>query len=687
MSRQPKMGDRIGALEETMSELESTMQEFAHQLQQRGLILSKLCKPLGLKETSQEIEKSFPQREEIQKVNCVVEEIKPGLLQNLTNFEQSSEATNQEFLVTTTLTPPIGKNHMNEENHYESKNGEGVSVLEVTKNGGEAMFGETVSVVQRRKEKTSVFEEAPPVPDPPDSGRLAAAPPKTKPPDPLSPELHPSKLRDFDQLATLPRLVNNHHHGMPRPPSKPPDAGKPAMMTAIILVTAEESISGESMRFMSLLVEKDLERGVHIAEDTNLKEQNIGSNWSCCKLGSTENQIGQAQNNSRCVREIKRWSNVGSLKLAHVSVVPCVGIRLDAKVQMRCFRLIPPLVSKHYDPYVLAKVKMMLLYSSVLRIAWDPGKFNVFMSKAAYDFCWRIFFISHGACIHIVVEPYDLALWHTVIWGYVSERNFVLPFNMMSWDSSFLVKENYSIEFKFPMVVAADNGVCWRMFFIFYGLLNFVFDRGKVGWMQISTLRTKLFLRRWELIETWIKRWALKLSPNQRKERELGMMRWTNDDVHGRSVKDSVVGEERIAQYLLAVLDTRGTPLHWKHLLNNRRIDGISYDEENNRYNLKTLKQRRSPPNRSDLVYVEDIVLGVQHALYSTLAEFNGNVEDEGDLENLIDEQFGALQKALKIPHKASEARLMVSKKFLTLFRAGKLGPFILDDVPIVKPV
>ncbi|CAK8543216.1 unnamed protein product [Lathyrus sativus] len=153
------------------------------------------------------------------------------------------------------------------------------------------------------------------------------------------------------------------------------------------------------------------------------------------------------------------------------------------------------------------------------------------------------------------------------------------------------------------------------------------------------------------------------------------------------SVKDSVVGEERIAQYFLAVLNTRGTPFHWKHL-NNRKVDGIANEpEENHRYDLKNLKQRKGVPNRSDLVYVEDIVLGVQHALYSTLAEFNGNVEDESDLENLIDLQFGALQKALKIPHKASEARLMVSKKFLTLFRAGKLGPFILDDVPVAKPV
>ncbi|KAJ1408932.1 P-loop containing nucleoside triphosphate hydrolase [Sesbania bispinosa] len=154
------------------------------------------------------------------------------------------------------------------------------------------------------------------------------------------------------------------------------------------------------------------------------------------------------------------------------------------------------------------------------------------------------------------------------------------------------------------------------------------------------------------------------------------------------SVKDSVVGEERIAQYLLAVLNTRGTPLHWKHL-NNRRIDGIEYEaKENHEYNLKNLKRkRRNQPSRSDLVYVEDLVMEVQRALYLTLTEFNGNVEDESDLENLIDQQFDALQKAMKIPHKASEARLMVSKKFLTLFRTGKLGPFILDDVPDAKPV
>ncbi|CAN1173361.1 Short integuments 2, mitochondrial [Linum perenne] len=149
------------------------------------------------------------------------------------------------------------------------------------------------------------------------------------------------------------------------------------------------------------------------------------------------------------------------------------------------------------------------------------------------------------------------------------------------------------------------------------------------------------------------------------------------------SVKDSAVGEERIAQYLLAVLNIRGTPLHWKHW-NNRKMDGIKYETEDNRsYSLKDLRQkRRNQPNFSDLIYIDDIVTEVQCALYRTLTEFEGNMEEENGLENLIEEQFVSLQKAMKIPHKASEARLMVSKKLLTLFRTGKLGPFILDDVP-----
>ncbi|PWA45474.1 P-loop containing nucleoside triphosphate hydrolases superfamily protein [Artemisia annua] len=151
------------------------------------------------------------------------------------------------------------------------------------------------------------------------------------------------------------------------------------------------------------------------------------------------------------------------------------------------------------------------------------------------------------------------------------------------------------------------------------------------------------------------------------------------------SVKDSVVGEERIAQYLLAVLNTRQTPLHWRNV-HNDILKGLQNENDDKRdYNLKDLlPKRRVLPVASNVHYVEGIAREVQSALYSTLSEFRGDLEDENELEILIEEQFVALQKALKISNKANEARVMVAKKFLTLFRAGKLGPFILDDVPIV---
>ncbi|KAJ4977071.1 hypothetical protein NE237_002177 [Protea cynaroides] len=150
------------------------------------------------------------------------------------------------------------------------------------------------------------------------------------------------------------------------------------------------------------------------------------------------------------------------------------------------------------------------------------------------------------------------------------------------------------------------------------------------------------------------------------------------------SVKDSVVGEERLAQYLLAVLNSRSTPLHWK--MNNRILEQLKHGStDKNDNKLKALlPKKKKQLDDSNVWYIEDLVTQVQHALYLTFSEFDGNLEEENDLESLIEEQFIALQKAMKVPpHKASdEARTIVSKKFLTLFRMGKLGPFTLDDVP-----
>ena len=175
------------------------------------------------------------------------------------------------------------------------------------------------------------------------------------------------------------------------------------------------------------------------------------------------------------------------------------------------------------------------------------------------------------------------------------------------------------------------------------------------------------------------------------------------------------MGEERLAQYFLAILNTRGTPLHWKYLFEGRN-EGSAHPDSIDKpsYNLKDLRHQRSKqPDSSAVHYVgvsiiltlislyhllsfsnfpktieapshlQGMISEVQRSLYTTLSEFDGDTEDENDLECLIEQQFEVLQKAFKVSTRASsEARLMVSKKFLTLFRTGRLGPFILDDVP-----
>ncbi|KAH7670581.1 P-loop containing nucleoside triphosphate hydrolase protein [Dioscorea alata] len=156
------------------------------------------------------------------------------------------------------------------------------------------------------------------------------------------------------------------------------------------------------------------------------------------------------------------------------------------------------------------------------------------------------------------------------------------------------------------------------------------------------------------------------------------------------AVKDSVVGEERLAQYLLAVLNIRKVPLHWDRLYNQKikeSFDGSSDSKEN--IFGDGLSRKRNRINRSDVSYIEDLAEEVQRTLYATFIESAVDVEEESELESLIDRQLTALQTSFRIPPKASdEARTMVSKKLLTLFRMGKLGPFVLDDLPdSCKPI
>uniref|UniRef100_A0A453C3W8 Uncharacterized protein n=1 Tax=Aegilops tauschii subsp. strangulata TaxID=200361 RepID=A0A453C3W8_AEGTS len=70
------------------------------------------------------------------------------------------------------------------------------------------------------------------------------------------------------------------------------------------------------------------------------------------------------------------------------------------------------------------------------------------------------------------------------------------------------------------------------------------------------------------------------------------------------AVKDSVVGEERIAKYLLSLLNIRKTPLHWGRLLRRREEFDGEPDDSCEKGSSGSLRRRRRF-NNSDALYVQ----------------------------------------------------------------------------------
>eukprot|EP00249_Psilotum_nudum_P006328 c19641_g1_i1 orf=379-1533(-) len=164
------------------------------------------------------------------------------------------------------------------------------------------------------------------------------------------------------------------------------------------------------------------------------------------------------------------------------------------------------------------------------------------------------------------------------------------------------------------------------------------------------------------------------------------------------AVKDSVVGEERLARYLLATLNGRSAPLKWKvdpessAKAKEKAKVKLKRDEVPTPKTLLELKRlallEKKSEKKKKREWITDhnqdhFVLAVREALASTLSEFDGCLEDEGDMECLVDKQMTELRKVLKVPMDLGDAGwTTVAKKLLNLYRVGRLGQYTLDAVP-----
>ncbi|PNX75347.1 geminivirus rep-interacting motor [Trifolium pratense] len=280
--------------------------------------------------------------------------------------------------------------------------------------GAEGMFDEIVSVVQRRKEKEVVLE-AKPVPDPPYSGRLVAAPPKPKPPDPA-----PSWRR-----------------------------------------------------FIVIGEEKDLET----------------------PRGSVKDLDGIAKNNLKGVYEIEGENIVGvgyesgNLVFTPLLTADDQGLVTSTRSVIVVHHMVQPTLDRYNSS--------MLAYGQN-----HSGKTN-FMEKVSYDLFHNVSCFER--VLHLVYDrrkPWKIicdasnhkldakarSLEIDVQWllfGFLSQTQVYQVLNVMS--VSKLVPSWLS------KLMSLPSTCYWRVIFIYHGLLNFVFDRGKLDGCKISTLRTRLF--------------------------------------------------------------------------------------------------------------------------------------------------------------------------------------------------
>lgn len=151
------------------------------------------------------------------------------------------------------------------------------------------------------------------------------------------------------------------------------------------------------------------------------------------------------------------------------------------------------------------------------------------------------------------------------------------------------------------------------------------------------------------------------------------------------ALEDSIVGEDCLVKYLLSILNSCAAPLQWKNLDtegSEEFSETLLEDSKDDTSNLSKaeLKKRRKERRFFTDHTQDNIVFDVRRALFKTFTAFENDLEKEDGLENLINTQLAALQKALRIPDDSEKRK--TARKLLNLYRIGRLGHYTLDTVP-----
>lgn len=142
------------------------------------------------------------------------------------------------------------------------------------------------------------------------------------------------------------------------------------------------------------------------------------------------------------------------------------------------------------------------------------------------------------------------------------------------------------------------------------------------------------------------------------------------------AIKDSAVGETKLAQYFLSILNSSDEYMKWG------KLSGIEIGVLSSKggTDLDKSRKKQYPTDHTQ----DFIVNNVRRTLFEAISSFTGDLENSNDMARLMEEEFNLLLKVFHLPLESEEETncKRVATKLLNLFRTGRLGHYTLDPIP-----
>ncbi|XP_055960295.1 DAR GTPase 2, mitochondrial isoform X2 [Mercurialis annua] len=148
------------------------------------------------------------------------------------------------------------------------------------------------------------------------------------------------------------------------------------------------------------------------------------------------------------------------------------------------------------------------------------------------------------------------------------------------------------------------------------------------------------------------------------------------------AIQAGLIGYRELAQYFLAVLNLSDEYKKWTmsptHEKGKSITDNGAESSRDEHQGVEEKKQHLTDHTQDFIVH------DVRRKLFETISSFDGDMQNQADLEKLIELQFAALTESFHLPTElGDDVHYKIATKLLNLYRTGRLGHYSLDPLTL----